>query len=253
MVKKIFSVVLAVAFISGSLISCQNDENSSVDNSNSKNQLTGEQLFKSVMFGTGEFAKTVPTLAEVNNKYASITPEQKIQIESRIDELVSSIKTENSSFFNDFKMQIVSGNHNEIKNALESASIEIADRLEILVPGFNKIKSTIEQDIAQGNFITDKKIDSKRIEEKSEEYTNLLKENFVSTPEESLAPCSWAVVCVAYFAVAVHNTAAVTANIAVALNVWKWLAITSSDSVESNLNKNSLQVEILINELAQAK
>lgn len=146
---------------------------------------------------------------------------------------------------------IVSQNHIKIKDAIQMSSYEIADRLEIIIPGFNKLKPIIKQDIRNQTFLTNEKIDENKVLSRTEEYKKLLQNNFITSENsQELAPCSWAVVCVVYFAVAVHNTAAVTTNVAVALAIWKWTAVTSSTLQDS---QTSLQVERLINEIAIAQ
>uniref|UniRef100_UPI0025DCE46A hypothetical protein n=1 Tax=Flavobacterium sp. TaxID=239 RepID=UPI0025DCE46A len=87
------------------------------------------------------------------------------------------------------------------------------------------------------------------------EYDNLLNENMISDNQEQLVPCTWAVACVAYFALAVHNTVAVTALIYFKFAFWgpsidKKNQIVGNDRPTNDIDDN-LKTETLINEIAE--
>ncbi|WPC11015.1 hypothetical protein LEQ03_01080 [Riemerella anatipestifer] len=65
-------------------------------------------------------------------------------------------------------------------------------------------------------------ISQKDLELLGERYKSFLTEENLN---QELAPCSWAVACVYYAAIAVHNTAAITANLAIAGAVAVYLAV----------------------------
>jgi len=211
---------------------------------------TGSDLFKSVMFGTGDFAKKVSSLKASNARYEQLSYKDKTEIDARITLLIQAIEKNDPEFFTVFKKRLTSKDHAEVKEAIKMASLGIADNIEIILPGFTeKLKPRIEADMKNGSMLTDNAIDQKKLKDKIDEYKNIIQTNN-GQGEAEVAPCSWAVACVAYFAVAVHNTLAVTANVGVALAVWKYVGIWSAAPTTDE--QSQLQLEIMVNDIVTA-
>lgn len=256
MIKKVFFLCLGV-----SIISCQKDDETiqstssqefktkSLNSVASVNDYTGEELFKAVIFANGEFASAIPTYADLVNEQRKFSIDDQQELDKKMEEMIISIQKEDPNFFDNFKTKIVSHDHLQIDEAFKIASIEISERMEILIPGFSKVEPLIQQDVADGNFETAGNLDPTKIQDKSDEYAKLLQDNNVV----SAAPCSWAVACVAYFALAVHNTVGATVNIAAAINVYVWKAYKFWGAADPYSMQTHLQYETLVNEIASAK
>lgn len=109
-------------------------------------------------------------------------------------------------------------------------------------PYFKKLQARIPEYRAKFNT-RDKTINGNFISDKADSL------------QEELAPCSWAVACVFYAALAVHNTVAITANVAVAAAVWRWVGfwetVAGPGAVEESADV--LRMEIVVNDIARAK
>jgi hypothetical protein len=256
-------LVLFLLSIISILNSCQSEDNTLNTENQTKNSLnksfkkskedfSGEDLFKSIMFANGEFSSRIPSYEQFIKNQEAIPNSQKKQLESKLNQLIKSIKKDNPTFFTVFKNNIMSSDHILIQESFKLASIEIANHLEIIMPGFNKLKPLVEKDIKNGKFEKEGKLDQKLIDSKVSEYENILQESSISSNEEELAPCSWAVACVYYFALAVHNTAAATINIAAAINVYIWKGYKFWSATDELSSESKLQFEMLVNEIAVA-
>lgn len=179
---------------------------------------TGTELFESIFFGIGKFATDIPQLKTKANLTNNLNEKEKKDVIEKIKTLSNEIRKKNPNFFNEFKNQIESRNHQEVQFAIEQASFMIRNNIEIIFPGFNAVYNKVKTDIHTGTLRLDneRNVNSYLISfQKSfnkKNYDNLLNENMISN-ENAVVPCTWAVVCAAYFALAVHNTVAVTALI----------------------------------------
>jgi len=210
---------------------------------------TGSDLFKSVMFGTGDFAKQIPSLKASNERYEQLSYQDKRETDARINQLIQVIEKNDPEFFNLFKKRLISKDHAEVKEAIRMASLGIADNIEIILPGFTeKLKPRIEADVQNGSMLTDNAVDQNKLKSKIDEYKNIIQTN--SGQDGAEAPCTLGIACVVYFAVAAHNTLAVTANVAVALSVWKYAGFWSAAPTTDE--QSQLQLEIMVNDIITA-
>ncbi|MBS7233702.1 hypothetical protein KHA90_22050 [Flavobacterium psychroterrae] len=102
----------------------------------------------------------------------------------------------------------------------------IKENFEIIFPELKKVFHKVKSDIYTGKLKLNKEDSFKTYIETFQtaidkgEYDSLLKKNMISDENEFVVPCTWAVACVAYFAVGVHNTLAVTALIYFKFAFW---------------------------------
>jgi hypothetical protein len=109
-----------VAFILAILVSsCTPNDEGVLQNS-----VSGEDLFKAVLFANGGAAKRIPSYKEslsLFNNYAETNPDAYKAYLDFINEITTEIKVANPSFFDDFKKHIVSDNYFEMDQALRGA------------------------------------------------------------------------------------------------------------------------------------
>jgi hypothetical protein len=222
---------------------------------------SGEEIFAGVFFSSGEFAKKIPSYRDNVNALETMNPEQKAAYDKSLAELLNAIKTKNPEFFTYFKTSVMSKDHQVIEKAIINGGKEIYANIKILYPNFEQLFERIESDYKSGEIVTDGKVDKKKIETKKDEYFGLVKENMISSKsgKQELVPCTFALVCVAYFVLAVHNQVALTFNVAAALTVAVAVAATVTVAVTeeeaartgvANGDSDLLALEILVDELA---
>lgn len=235
-------------------VSCEQYD-SSIDDNLAINRSSGEELFKGVFFGFGDFAKNINIFKNQKNNINDLSDIQKLEIETDIEKLISEINKNNPAFFNSFKNNIISNNHRKIEVSLAEGSFEIMENIKVIIPEFDEIFSVVEDKIKnqKDDLKTEKDINNFIEKIQKTEYDNLLDENIISN-EKSL--CSWAIACVLYFVLAVHNQVAVASNIAVAITIYLWVALwgPALDSYERvSSAKSTLKKEMLIEEIANVK
>jgi hypothetical protein len=257
-------------FIGSSLLfaSCSQYDNNQVGKENSTTEETakavvsGEDLFKSIFFGIGEFANNIPQLKSKIALNDGLTKDKKKDVEGKMDILTSEIAKNDPNFFNEFKTKILSGNHQDIKYAMEEGSHMLQKNIEIIFPEFNKVFKKVKKDINSGKLKFNEKENFKTYVNTFQkafdngDYDKLLNENMISTnkTEESTA-CSWALGCVVYVALAVHNTIAVTALIYFQFAFWGPSASSGGggrvdEEPFRSPHDAELKTEMLINEIA---
>ncbi|MRN16321.1 hypothetical protein D1000_05715 [Riemerella anatipestifer] len=188
-----------------------------------KNRFSGEEIFQGIFFGYGNFAKKLPLHKDIVNQINSAPAHQKKLFEDRFKNFVSTIKSKKTNYFENFRLEILSGDNIRIQEAIKIGSINIYENLDIILPEFQSLMKKIESDklvhdiSSKGDMIS-----QKDLELLGERYKSFLTEENLN---QELAPCSWAVACVYYAAIAVHNTAAITANLAIAGAVAVYLAV----------------------------
>lgn len=229
-------------------------EKTLVNNLSARNaqEFTGEELFSAIFFAYGDFARKISLYDEVIANYDSGKMIDENLFISRYAQFVSDVKASNPNYFNDFKRDINTKDHFVIQNAIKNGSIEIYNHLDAIFPELNTVLSRLDED-PQVQAIYNKEGD----------ITSEEKQLIASKTQEIMAeliPCG-PTVCVAYFAFAVHNTAAITANLAaiaaaaIYLGVKLWgpkLESYKQGKVLSVSDSDYLKFEVLINEIATA-
>lgn len=213
----------------------------------SKNDLSGEKLFRAVMFGIGDFSNSIVLLKDVNESYNKASIEQQQEIDNKLDILEKSIREQNPYFFDEFKELVISKKHNDVKKAIEIGAVKIADNMNLLVPNFNELKEEVEKDIENRKYITkENQINAKLYAEREKDYQRILSNNFISSPISQEMGIVWGI----YFVAAVHNTVAVTANVAVVMVAWVKFAV---DQMIQPMEDATLKMDMLINDITLAK
>jgi len=249
--KKLKSISFLMSFII-LFASCNYyDDNSGVDNSIS--EFTGKDLYKSIFFAYGDFAKNINSYSSNVDNLNKLSLNQKEDIKNDLDDLVKSIETTNPSFFEDFKIAILSKNHRLIDEAIRKGGEELHKNLKIMYPNFDIVVEKINTDYKSGKITTNGKIDQKKMEENTDEYLDLLNENMITSKSKMLSPCSWALACVFYFVLAAHNQVAVVFNIVIVATIAVAVAIVVKIKAvkrASNNKEDPLAFEILVNDIA---
>jgi hypothetical protein len=247
--KQLKPISLFMSFLMLFASCSQHDDNLGVDNSISK--YTGKDLYKSVFFAYGDFASKIDTYNGNVSSLENLSTTQKTEFEQSVSNLMKSIELSNPNFFNDFKKAISSKNHLKIENAIKDGGEQLYNHLEVLYPNFDKVIDKVKEDYESGKIITDGKIDKRKLEFNSDEYLSLLNENMITSKSNKAMACSWVLVCVAYFVLAVHNQVALTFNVAAAATVAVAVAIKVKIKVDKiDDSEDELAFEILVNDIA---
>lgn len=254
------------------LASCSNSVNDALDNlgdnpnkienttqgvtSITAQEYSGEELFKSVFFAYGDFAKHISMHHDIIAKISAAPADQHDAFLARFDHFAKAVKENNPIYFEKFKTDILSGDNATIQNAIKYGSISIYENVGILMPELQPVITKLEEDqeiddmVAAGGEITQDELDIL-----NEKYQRFLSDNYQMEP----AACSWAVACVLYAALAVHNTVALTANLAVAGAIAVYLGVKwwgpkldSPKRGKSLMNQDILKFEMFVQEIADA-
>jgi hypothetical protein len=218
---------------------------------------SGEELFKSVYFAYGNFARTIPSYRELVASIEEASPEQHRIFNERYARFVNSVSRRNPEFFRRFKEGILSGDHARIRDTFVSGADMIYDNIEIISPELIPLIEEFKNDEElKALSARDADITQEDIDYINTKYERFLSENY----QLEVMACSWAVACVAYFALAVHNTVGVTVNIAAVAAIYFKVALWGPklDShkkgkiISHSVERNALQFEMFIQEVADA-
>lgn len=260
------------------LASCSNGIDSALDNlddaNNKKTENTsnnimsrnvqkysGEELFQSIFFAYGDFSKNISMHRDIISKIELAPAEQKQAFIKRFNNFVNNVKTKNPSYFENFKSDILSGDNTTIQTAIGYGSISIYENIAVIMPEIQPVLDKLEQDKQLESIVASGEISQQDFDSLNEKYQQFLSENYQMQPEG----CSWAVACVIYAALAVHNTVALTTNIAAAgaiavyLGVKWWGPKLTSPKQQGGgpipkmkYDEDLLKFEIFIQEIADA-
>ncbi|WP_454045219.1 hypothetical protein [Chryseobacterium sp. Marseille-Q8038] len=221
-------------------------------------EYSGEELFEGIFFAYGDFAKNIESHKEIVEKVNAAPADQKDLFNKRFSNFVKSVKTKDADYFENFKKEILSGDNSNIQNAIKNGSIHIYENVAIILPEFQPIMDKLEQDEELQNMVAEGgEISQEDLKNLNVKYQKFLAQNY----DVEAIPCSWAVACFYYAALAIHNTVAVTANLAVAGAVAIYLGVTwwgpkltsprKGKSI-SVMNEDYLKFELFVQEIADA-
>jgi SdpC family antimicrobial peptide len=236
-----------------------------------KDTYSGEDIYKSIYFGIGDFSTKISLLKGNVVTYDALPHKAQQQIESNAEKIIDIIKSKDAKFFNRFQEDILSKNHLQIEHALKQGATSISENIQMLFPEISKQLNYIDSGVKNGklnlkskdqlkNYLINLKNDSTITSSKPVvKYPELLAKNMISSgqTEESVAAASvvWAVAAAVYFAVAAHNTVAVTAMIYYKAAFWgpsidKEVAAEVAQTFDTIIDNDLLKAEMLINEIA---
>lgn len=102
-------------------VSCSTpDGNVIFENESSFQNMSGEQVFRSILFKEGDFGKKLYKEGEIE-LMSSLDSEVVKKLEITKSEIINSINRSNSTYFDDFKKNILTNDHNLILNTLLNA------------------------------------------------------------------------------------------------------------------------------------
>lgn len=221
-------------------VSCEQYDETPIDK-----DFSAKDVFKSVMFGTGEFALNLSIFDAQQKSVENIEIAQKEEMLKNIDLLVDAIETDNPNYFNTFKKKIKSKNYNEIQLAIKEGGKYIENNLKAIIPDYEAFYQNVKSDIAnkKDDFKTIEDVDN-YVSSLQSSNNELLHKNMI-TSESALIPCTWAIACVVYFVLAAHNTVAVAANVYLVFALWgPKLSKPGKIALEDNLREEMLVEEI---------
>lgn len=258
--KKTKTSIISVLLLSSLIItSCVNNDND-IDNSNLTNKenvsgdsmskttqdYSGEELYASVFFAYGDFARNLSIYQDDIQKYDNGGMVNEQVFNERFSDFVSAVKLKDPSYFEKFKTEIESKDHLRIQNALKDGFPLIYDNLGIMYPELADAVSGVENDPALQEIIN-------KEGDLTEAEMSLLTSKAQAMMEQ-LSPCS-PLVCVGYFALAVHNTVGFTMNVGIYLN-YKWwgpkLDQYKKGKSVAIADGDSLMIDVFVNDIAMA-
>ena len=204
--------------------------NASASISTYDKEISGEQMFREIFFlQGGTMSKSLPKA--VQQEYASLenlSKEQKLERSKLVNNVVSLINENNSSYFNTLKKVILDKNHYQIKEQLAVGGDLIINALNLQVES-KKISE----------YLKDKKIDLSNTDEvnKLVKELNLDANNYPEGGELKMQTC----IAVAIVVVLAFALAAVAAAITVFVEVINYAHISAE--------KGSLKAEEYINSI----
>lgn len=87
--------------------------------------ISGEELFKSIVFADGDISGELSELKTLNNNLKYLSSETLTNYRETQVDIVNFIKEKDANFFEEFKSDILSGNPQTISNSLKEASNEV--------------------------------------------------------------------------------------------------------------------------------
>lgn len=213
----------------------------------------GQEYFAGIFLMQGEYAGQIDMYREYLG-YESQLSADELRLRAQFtDQVLAGIHEADATFFDRFEEAVESGNQPRIATAMREGG-ELLMTVLRESPRFQTIVDQLNVDnLKTEDYINeDGSVNEDRIMAKSKELEGILANNIIADQGggvDALAPCSWAVACVFYAAVVAHNTVAVTANLAVALAVWKWVGVVDA-GVAITGSTDPMHMEMLINQIA---
>lgn len=214
----------------------------------------GQTLFRGIVLGQGEVAQLIP---EIRDHYMvenfATSDEQLREIFDFQDRLLAAIAVSDPAYFEGFKTVMESGDHLRIQRKLDESALVVWKAIMTLPEGrallvhpeglaaHLDLEATAE--IAALMDIDVSTLDAAEVEE-ALAWLASQAGGPADKAEEVLQPTFLAIACAIFFAVAVHNVAAVTATVAAAVAVTVKLALPDRVAAEGLLE------EQLINSIA---
>lgn len=241
---------LVLVILIFSIMSCQQHAESP------KISYTGEQLFKGIFFMQGELANRITLFNKIKGAYDfESDPEVMVQYNNILEEVIIVMKKQSPNFFKQFKSSIESGDHFQVKDILSKGTdLLYASLFKVsIIADYYQEALNLSSQINTDGLIDD---DGSVNISKMKEIDDLIKEksrdgkSFSSRTEA----CSLIAVCVVWIYLGVVQSAAVgvsvvaVAAVAIYAGVWFWVA--APELQERVSGQQTLQQELLINEIA---
>jgi SdpC family antimicrobial peptide len=124
---------------------------------------SGEEMFRGLFFVEGKYAEAIPELKSLGISYMQneMTDKEKVSLSEIRNEVVSLIKAEDVTFFDDFKGVMLTENPMLIKAELAKThdiiNAKIQEILKISKGDFEKLESDFKESVKKNNNKIDKK------------------------------------------------------------------------------------------------
>lgn len=247
-----------VAALTLAIYSCQNDTGDEIANFNNietRSSLSGQDYFKGIFFGIGNFGDKLQYHSQVNETYNNLDENLKNDINQKIDLMIVKIQGQNSNFFDTFKAEIVSKDPIRIRDAIGNASKLIYEYINILYPNTKKAIDDVADKIEQTCLKDDGTLDDEKLNQVTNNHDEILSNNILNSNDDN-PQAAFAVVWFFYAAAAAHNTVAVTANLAVVGAAAVYLAVkfwgpSLTNAGRTYNSSDTLELEMLIREIVE--
>ncbi len=139
-------MALAILFMS-----CEQYDNDITENQLQNSEIDGEELFKSIIFADGQLTSNIPSLQSISQKN-KMSKDQLIEFRAFQEEIISFLKTEDNSYFNDFKDAMYSGDPEIVSDMITKAAKDI---LPLVNAKLAPLDLTIEKMVSENKIDTD--------------------------------------------------------------------------------------------------
>lgn len=257
---KFLLAAFVITVLTLGIYSCQKDTENEIASLNiieTRSSLSGQEYFKGIFFGIGNFGDKLKYHSQVNETYHGLDENLKIEINQKIDAMIVQIQDQNSNFFEKFRTEIDSKDPIRVRDAIGNGSKLIYEYINILYPNTKKAIDDVAEKIDQTCITDSGTLDFEKLNEVTNNHDEILSNNILSSNEDN-PQAAFAVVWFFYAAAAAHNTIGVTANVAVVGAAAVYLAVKFWGPSLDNWGRtydssDTLELEMLISEIVEIK
>lgn len=150
-IRKFSSSPVAIILVALNLLfaSCSSDSASSV-NDQSAAKLSGEELFKSLIFADGELSAAVPALKSAFDM-SDLTAEQKVSYKKAEQEAITYLKAKDAAYFEKFQKEIYSKDPEIILASIKKVAADIKPLIDSKLAVHNLSVEKISKEYYQKN------------------------------------------------------------------------------------------------------
>lgn len=221
-------------------------------NQSDVNKLTGEDIFRGIYFFEGSIPEMIPSMESESAKtfIENLDDDIKQNLEDFKQELITKIKANNSTFFDDFKRDITSGDHFKVKEALDKSMFEY----EKVIMSYSEIDDVVSE-FENSNIEYEDFIDSNG-EFDTELYKNTLADLFGDYNGGNVSELFFCAAIVAAVVVIIYYGAAIAGAVGVVGGIYLWVAAGQYIAFAQHYteiissNRNQLKVEVFIDEIS---
>lgn len=138
--------------------SCQQPESEVFVDVEADTKISGEDLFRSVVFGDGDLADNLSSLESVST-VDEMTKDDLIEYRKLQEDAIAYLIQDNPEYFENFQSQLYSGNAIMISGAITQASVDLSPWLNRVMDPYDLTVADVRNEVALGNDPSNKLLD----------------------------------------------------------------------------------------------
>ncbi len=177
---KFLLTTFVVAALTLGIFSCQKETENEMSNLikiETRSSLSGQEYFKGIFFGIGNFGDKLNYHSQVNETYHSLDENLKNEINQKIDLMIVKIQEQNFNFFETFRSEIVSKDPIRVRDAIGNASKLIYEYINILYPNTRKAIDDVAEKIEQTCITDSGTLDYEKLNKITKNHDEILSNN----------------------------------------------------------------------------